>query len=80
MRVTEHEARKKWCPFARVEGNNRLMNMKTSGFDAEHMFHHCIGSQCMAWRSFHYTFVRDVEHDVEHHGYCGLAGRPEANN
>jgi len=76
MRVTEQEARQKWCPFVRVDGDNRMINMKTAGFDEEHMYHHCIGSDCMAWRPFAYSHVKGGG-SFDHHGYCGIAGRPE---
>lgn len=79
MRVTEEQARKKWCPFVRVEGNNRLYNTTTDGFDAEHRFQHCIGSMCMAWRVFSFSYARE-EAAPERHGYCGLAGKPESGD
>ncbi|WP_181707360.1 hypothetical protein [Chthonobacter rhizosphaerae] len=78
MRVTEAEAKKKWCPFVRLDGPNRLNNMLTGGFDTEHAVQHCIGSACMGWRAFGYSHVKGA--DFEHHGYCGLAGRPEADS
>jgi hypothetical protein len=77
MRVTEQQAKKMWCPFVRVEGSNRVFNTKTSGFDAEHLYQHCIGSKCMGWRPFIYSHVKGGDEAFEHHGYCGLAGRPE---
>ncbi|WP_075217178.1 hypothetical protein [Mongoliimonas terrestris] len=76
MRVTEEQAKTKWCPFVRIEGSNRLHNTMTDGFDAEHRFQHCLGSTCMAWRGFTVSHARGYG-GVEHHGYCGLAGRPE---
>jgi hypothetical protein len=76
MRVTEREAKQKWCPFVRIEGDNRIHNMLTDGFDKEHLFHHCIGSTCMAWRVFSYSHMKGGD-PVDHHGYCGLAGKPE---
>lgn len=79
MRVTEAEAKKKWCPFVRVEGSNRIHNLNTDGFDAEHRFQHCIGSVCMAWRTFGLTMAKGGG-DMEHHGYCGLAGRPDVGD
>jgi hypothetical protein len=70
MLTTEEEAGTKWCPFVRVEGENR-------GYDASGMLSsgrsfHCIGSGCMAWRTLH---VADAGSRAQ--GYCGLAGRPE---
>jgi hypothetical protein len=76
MRVTEKQARKMWCPFVRVEGNNRILNSLSDGFDAEHLYQHCLGSTCMAWRPFNYSHLKGGEH-VDAHGYCGIAGRPE---
>jgi hypothetical protein len=79
MRVTEEQARKMWCPFVRIEGSNRLMNTMTDGFDAEHRYQHCIGGECMAWRSFHFTYTR-ADSAPAPHGYCGLAGKPDAGD
>ena len=66
-----------WCPLVRVDGDNRHMNMKTSGFDNAHMFHHCIGSKCMGWRVFSLSHVKGSDRAAIHHGYCGFAGRPD---
>lgn len=76
MRVTATQAKKMWCPFVRLEGSNRLMNMLTDGFDAEHRYQHCLADQCMAWRPFNYSHLKGGD-AIEGHGYCGLAGRPE---
>ena len=69
--MTEEEAKKKWCPFARqmvsidqlenpvaIASANRFHKDKIAG---------CLASRCMAWR------WRD---DVTTDGYCGLAGKP----
>lgn len=77
MRVTESQARKKWCPFVRVDGNNRMHNLMTDGFDAEHMYQHCLGTTCMAWRAFNFSHMKGGS-EIEAHGYCGLAGRPDS--
>lgn len=76
MRVTEAAARGKWCPFVRIDGGNRIYNMKSDGFDHEHLFYHCIGSECMAWRHFELSHMHGGA-EMAPHGYCGLAGRPE---
>lgn len=67
--MTEDEARKKWCPQARVatRGEDAAVNRWAvfgSGFGPSHGTT-CIASECMAWRS-----------TSSQHGYCGLAGRP----
>lgn len=77
MRLTEQEARAKWCPFVRIEGNNRIYNTMTDGFDPVHLVQHCLGSLCMAWRTFQYSHMHGGG-ELQTHGYCGLAGRPEA--
>jgi len=61
--VTEDEARKKWCPFARVPdgggvtgavtATNRHAGRKTGGDGKPRILRGnamCIGSECMAWR------------------------------
>jgi hypothetical protein len=73
--LTEEEARKRWCPFARsfdtptelpehiiASGTNR----KRGG--APDQWCLCIASDCMVWR-----WRAGLPNDV---GYCGLAGAP----
>lgn len=74
--ISETAARRKWCPMVRVEGGNRLLNLNTDGFDAEHKYHHRIASDCMGWRAYHLSYHKGGE-DTEQHGYCGIAGRSE---
>jgi hypothetical protein len=73
--MTEEEARKKWCPMARVEEHSVVASNR------ERLFYQgdnkgwsspaglpacrCIASSCMAWRW-----------DSRTTGFCGLAGRP----
>ncbi len=76
MQLTETLARKKWCPFVRMEGNNRIHNEKTDGFQNSPANYHCIAGECMAWREMHYSHVKGGDAYMEKHGYCGLAGRP----
>lgn len=66
--MTEEEAKKKWCPFVRVdsEGNNRSVNIGPHTTDLTV----CVGSACMAWR----WAGRLIDERVT--GYCGLARRP----
>ena len=79
MIVSEKEALKRWCPFARVlamdektmyVGYNRCV---VSGEETatkvaiESVWARCIGSECMAWRR------SPTPVDLTR-GYCGLAG------
>lgn len=49
--LTEDEANKRWCPFARVQrdggGNRYPMDIDLA---SGHAFARCIASECMAWR------------------------------
>lgn len=76
MLMKEDDALSKWCPMVRIEGANRLSNMRSDGFENAAKEYHCIGSRCMSWREFHLSHMRGGE-PAQHHGYCGLAGRPE---
>lgn len=62
MTMTEEEAKKKWCPYARHEGdkggswNRTLATMKrVFGWDGSNPYPeetcNCIASACMAWRT-----------------------------
>ena len=72
--MTEDEARTKWCPHARIEGDGRNMEI-VNGHTVPAVF--CIGSACMAWRTVPKIYeapdgtLRDRED-----GFCGLAGMP----
>lgn len=69
--LTEDEAKKRWCPFARTlyvgkaggiqPPSNRFSN--PDGQENNPPDCRCIGSACMAWR---WRLSGD--------GYCGLAG------
>ena len=75
MFMKEDEARQKWCPHVRVEGSNRIFNVRTDGFENTTGLYHCIGSKCMAWRALHYDHVKPgAEHSLAQLGYCGLTG------
>lgn len=40
MSASENVARTKWCPFVRIDNNNRLHNTMTDGFqNSEKMYH-----------------------------------------
>lgn len=64
--MTEEEAKTKWCPMVRINGNamDYILNRKASD---RHSY--CIGSACMMWRE-------NVDYLPGPHGYCGLAGKP----
>ena len=91
MTLTEKEARKKWCPYAKsgVIPTERVI-------DRDKQIYHgrCIASACMAWRWTHMRhfaepantsdlypdnkgyLARKNGDDMERIGYCGLAGAP----
>ncbi len=78
MLTTEADARKKWCPLARVEGNNRLNNALNDGFENTPEPYHCIGSRCMMWREIHSSHLKGgAAKTLQGHGFCGVGGRPE---
>lgn len=85
---TEEEAKKKWCPAARVvdfgKGQvafNRSDESKFLPLDPK-----CFGSACMWWRwSYGEITYSEVFGKIQLRtadekpvkGYCGMAGRPE---
>ena len=79
--MTEDEARKKWCPFARViqfdidemPTGNRLYTASNDemNFDGPAL---CIASECMAWRTYDLR-VAPTSVIPNGQGYCGLAGK-----
>lgn len=78
MLLTEKVARTKWCPFVRIQHDNRLYNTMSDGFENTERMYHCIGTSCMSWRQFHLAHMKGtMPPPDEMHGYCGLAGRPE---
>ena len=77
MLVVEREAQKKWCPMVRLDNSNRVYNTHTDPHEVNPLYR-CLGTACMAWREFHLSHVKHPETgEIEKHGYCGLAGRPE---
>jgi len=76
--LSETLARTKWCPFVRIEGGNRLNNTMTDGFANSEKMYHCIAADCMGWRAYQISHYKGtLAGNIEHHGYCGYASRPE---
>lgn len=74
MYLTEENARKKWCPFARTfdgqSANGAIavasINRNANAFPNPDCL--CLASGCMAWR---WLTVHEIT------GYCGLAAKPD---
>ena len=77
MLISDIVARTKWCPFVRIDNNNRLHNSLTDGFENSEKMYHCIGNDCMGWRQFHLTHYKGSEEELQGHGFCGYAGKIE---
>lgn len=86
--LTEAEARTKWCPFVRREGDYLSRQPVNRPVDNNSR---CLASECMAWRvgkvTTHQTGMNKAVRDGREtrlvpateevsHGYCGLAGEP----
>lgn len=80
--MSEEEAKKKACPFAKNFGASQQV--------AEGPGPHCVGSACMAWRGkeqpwftnraeaeFRRTGRRLEPTGADIDGFCGLAGAPQ---
>lgn len=89
--MTEEEAKKKWCPFARSQplanDPDSSYNRYDDGRETEPAFpfsSHCIASRCMAWREERPAETRMQQFYGEEaksitipaEGHCGLAGKP----
>lgn len=75
MQRSESDAREQWCPFARVNGSNRLANAQTGGSETIPEAFRCIASQCMAWREVQTSHLKgQAGKSAQGHGYCGLGG------
>lgn len=70
MRVTEEEAKEKWCPMVRLSplGHNETYKnaITTRGFKQGY----CIGSECMMWG----WLEEDLNLGRPRDGHCALAG------
>lgn len=89
--MTEDEAKKKWCPFARVGSSvsglgslNRDASPSDDSINGLPRRALCLGSACMAWRWQGWRL--DEQRDVHTNecdaagvrvGFCGLAGAPQ---
>lgn len=83
MIITEQEAKKRWCPFARIIVSGVSANRNHPGVADDCCL--CIASTCMTWRAIETSEFNDranaefrtsgkrLKCDT---GYCGLAGEP----
>lgn len=69
---SEDEARKRWCPFARIEAATSAINRLDVGEVRWPIGCRCIASACMAWR-----WWNDPAPPKAREGFCGLARQPE---
>lgn len=82
--MTEEEAKKKWCPFARQMATLDKAKVPFAIASVNRMhggsFITCFASACMAWRWAHekHTCGATCEADCRFadDGHCGLAGKP----
>lgn len=74
MTLTEDEAKKRWCPEARVGSPHATARNRMDG-DSHALLtgSRCMASQCMAWR---WDYNGPTFDGSPVNGYCGKAGRP----
>jgi hypothetical protein len=91
MFMSEDEAHRKWCPFARsigkLEIQDGMYRATAVPYNRDHpsgQIPSCIASSCSAWRWAEPKVIRDIDlvtSDVVQSrprlGYCGLSGKPE---
>ena len=70
--VTEPEARKRWCPFARILAGSGGGNRNSDDRPTSHC--KCMASTCMAW-----VEARPAGEGLEALGVCGLVYRESLN-
>ena len=75
--MTDEEAKKKWCPMARVFIDDYRNYQKTSGASG-YGRQYCIASDCMMWRCYQRGTMVNGKYDETYpvRGYCGLGGKP----
>ena len=76
--MTEEEAKTKWCPMSRQYVMNATADdvgdVEANTFHGETT---CVGSQCMAWRTYnHGPKQPECPDGIYQSGFCGLAGKP----
>lgn len=76
--MTEDEAKKRWCPFARLYNMNRAHEMVSAPEPEWPAQCACIASACMAWRWTDPLYQNPAlaELNKDRNGHCGLAGKP----
>jgi len=80
--MTENEAKKKWCPYARASdlGHSPVSVNRRGNFPDQDCY--CIASSCMAWRwngdspAFPDAGSEDSLDYNARKGFCGGFGRP----
>ncbi len=78
MLMSTEDARHKWCPYVRIDGNNRFNSSMNEGYQRNHGPYHCLGEECMMWRRVHLHMMKGhAQSSATSHGYCGLAGKPD---
>lgn len=91
MRLTEDQARTKWCPHAVASHTDPRAGFRNDEPDGVPKTFACIASGCMAWRKLTVWIDRAtnepaipgvtahgaLEERYSDTGYCGLAGKPD---
>lgn len=89
MKLTEKEAKERWCPMVRYlaifraeDGRRETAGSYNRGAQDSALGNaHCVASDCMMWRQIPYDPDLHSPHrnrePLPRRGYCGLAGKPE---
>ena len=75
MMLTEEEARRKWCPHARVQLELPTEGNPPVNRDNANIF--CMASLCMAWRWVPMNAAEIAWRGGKQSGNCGAFGRPQ---
>jgi hypothetical protein len=65
--MTEAQARARWCPLSRVEGDKFDPTAGNRDREGPHTAARCVGPSCMLWSWHRLNFLRK-----EPSGHCGL--------